>query len=321
MISNVEIGASDMLATVLGGINYLDTLNSLPDVGVVPAIGQLPAMSFDDPSELYSMLTVARQGLEDIGGDIPALDKIINLTTSEALEGYLTYAASYRTTLQGRLASINIPVSRSFPLAGFVKIEAQKTPLTLTSAFYTPPGTAEAFSRSLGIVTLENADEAFWTARATELIMQSNTDATINGMAAKRTLMETKMLLDFASQALQGAYAILRKTIVSPEDVIGLFEKLSNARSKVATGIAENRAAYAGTQMEYITAVLGYYDMFSDMEKARIESAHLKNRQSAEVNSIAATGLAGAAAAAASTAAAGYSAIRANVTLSDKAFS
>lgn len=322
MMSNVQSAAAEMNAAVLSGVDYI--FNYLPDkatFGYPPTVSQLPTMALSEPTELYAMLTAAADSLKAVGDDIPPLSSLAGQTTSQALETFMDYVDKYRALLQDRMAKVSPVLARVFPVSGFVASEAGKVDTRWSPALYVPSGVSAAFSNEVQLRTNDYADVTFWKAKMEEAILQSNVDATVAELNAKRALQEAVLLLGFAGTALQGAYAILRKTIVSPMDVLNIFNKLSSARTRVATGLSENRVAYANTEMEYINALLGYYDVYGDLEKVRLESNGLLYELDAEYDSLKATMLVGAAAAAAQMAAAGYSATRVSIALTDKAFS
>lgn len=322
MMSNVQSAAAEMNAEVLGGVAYI--MNYLPDkaaFGVPPAVSQLPTMALAEPTELYDMLSAAAASLKGVGDAIPPMSTLAGQTTSQALETFMDYVDDYRNKLKARMALVSPVLARAFPVSGFVQSEAGKVDSRWSPVLAVPGGVATAFSTEVITRLSDYANVTFWKAKLEEMILQSNVDATVAELNAKRALQESALLLAFANTALQGAYAILRKTIVSPTDVLAIFNKLSSARTKVATGLSENRVAYANTEMEYINALLGYYDVYGDLEKVRLESNGLLYELDAEYDGMKATMLVGAASAAAQMAAAGYSATRVSIALTDKAFS
>lgn len=320
ILSNAQNAASEMVSTVLGGLDFIYSQETLAnELGPLPVVSSLPAETFADPQGLYDMLEVARLGLQDVGQDIPTLASLTGASTSPALEIYLDYIESYKAEIIARMSRLPATDSRVFPISGFTKAEAEK--ITTTVSLDVPEFARAGFTAQMTFHVAEGATAAYWRAQIIEQTLQTDTDQAMNKLAVKRQLLEVMSLLEFAEAALQTAYVIMRKTILSPEDVLQLFRKLSTARGAVASGISENRAAVAGTQMEYINALLGYYDLFSDVEKLRMEVTALDFRLEAEAESLKITELVGAAAAAASTAAAGYSAARVGIVLSDKAFS
>lgn len=322
ILSNAQTAASEMVSTVLGGLDFIYSQETLAnELGPLPVVSSLPAETFADPQGLYDMLEVARLGLQDVGQDIPTLAALTGASTSPALEIYLDYVEGYKNEIAARLSRLPATDSRVFPISGFVKSETEKAVTALSPALMVPAFARAAFPMQVGFHLAEEATAAYWRAQIVEQTLQTDTDQTMNKLAVKRQLLEVMSLLEFAEAALQAAYVIMRKTILSPEDVLQLFRKLSAARGAVASGISENRAAVAGTQMEYINALLGYYDLFSSVEKLRMEASVLEFRLEAEAESLKITELVGAAAAAANTAAAGYSAARVGIVLSDKAFS
>jgi len=322
ILSNAQSAASQMVSEVLGGLDFIYSQESLAgELGAIPTVSTLPANGFTNPQGLYDMLEVARLGLIDVGSDIPALSTLTNASSSVALDVYLNYVENYKAEIKGRMASLPETVKGYFPIAGFVRSQTDLTPIALSPALKVPSFVQTAFPLHAQTYVSEEANAAYWRARIVEDILRTDTDRAIDKLALQKQLLEVMSLLEFANAALQAAYVILRKTILSPEDVLNVFNKLAKANSGVAMGIAENRTAVAGTQMEYINALLGYYDLFSDIEKLRMESTVLNYKLEAEMEALKVTELVGAAAAAASTAAAGYSAARVGIVLTDKAFS
>jgi len=73
--------------------------------------------------------------------------------------------------------------------------------------------------------------------------------------------------------------------------------------------------------MEYVNAIVGYYDLFGELEKVRVDAEAITHQIGQSINEISAAQLVGAASAASYVAAAGYSAARVGIALTDKAFS
>lgn len=321
LISNVQSAAAEMVTAVnAASAGLLDSIPAL-NKAEVPTVAQLPSKTFEEPTALYDMLATTKQSLADIGGDLPSLQSILNTTESTALDTFEAYLLEQRAVLVARAAAINVQLSRLFPMAGFVKVEAEKINSILTTNLEVPDFARDAFTSVVQLRAGEMANLAYWRTKGSELILQSNVDTVVDMLNAKRSLVETQSLLELVGVALSGAVGIIRKTIVTPEDLLRLFEQLSSARTKVATGVAANQVAQVGSKMEYINAVLGYYDMFGDLEKVRVDGEVLRSSIDADTNNLKATFLAGIASSAASIAAAGYSAARVGVVLSDKAFS
>lgn len=322
IIGNVQGAASQLTSEVLGALDA--AYNYLPDpeeFGILPEVSHLPPATFVEPTGLLSMLEDARTSLEEIGNDIPLLSELASSATSAAMDKYLVYADKYKGLISGRMSLITDVTTRAFPIAGYVKAEADKVEADWSPALAVPAGVAAAFSGEIIARVLDQSAVAYQRARVGELILQSNVDVSVEQLAIRKQLLEVTSLLAFAGSALQGAYTILRKTIVSPEDILRIFRQLSDARTSVASGIASNRAAYAGTQMEYINAVIDYYELFSELEKVRLDVSGLGIERDSEYAMLKAVQLAGAGGAAAHIAAAGYSAARVGFVLSEKAFS
>ena len=331
LISNVQNAAAEMVTTVnsysynliqAAGLDsiYRDASGKLV-LGDPPKVGQMPSHEFVAPTSLLVMLDQAKQSLSDIGDDIPNLADIINLTNSQAVDVFVSYLDGYRDQITGRAATIQIAQARLFPLAGQVRQNAELATTELSPRLAVPAFAATGFANSLATRLLEQGGVAYSRALAVEKLLNVTVQAKIDALTAERSIMEVQSLLNFCSAAMNGAVAIIRKTIVSPEDVVKLFRQLSQARTQVATGLASNRAAYAGTYLEYVNAVVGYYDLFAELEKVRLAADALPLRMDQSENEILAAQLIGAAAASANSAAAGYSAARVGIVLTDKAFS
>lgn len=331
LISSVQSAAATNVG-VVNNYSYnmltetgLDSVFRNPDgslvLGEPPTVGTLPASSFMAPTDLLTMLDSAKTSLQEIGGQIPDLADIINLTDSVALDKFVSYLASYRAQLVSRAATIIIPAAPQYPMAGQVRAFSDDVPETLSPALSHPAFAVTGFTNTLRILLGEAGELSYQRALAAEKIINAGVQAKIDVLTARRAILEVQALLDFSGAAMSAAIAIIRKTIVSPEEIVKLFSQLSQARTKVATGLAANRAAYAGTYMEYVNAVVGYYELFAELEKVRFDAEGLTHTMDATDNEIKAAQLAGAAAASAHAAAAGYSAVRVGVVLTDKAFS
>lgn len=322
LIRNVQNAASEMTSEVLGSMQYIyDYLPDPDEFGVLPVVSTLPANELTSPDNLLQMLKDAASSLSEIGAGIPPLASLVGAPTSVALDKYMSYADKYKALIEGRMSLITDVNGRAFPIAGYVKQEAEAVDTRWSPALWVPPAALTAFPVEVTTLALENSDVLYERALIEEKIIQSSADAELNQLAVKAQLLETMQLLEFANTALQGCYAILRKTIVSPEDLLRIFTALSSARTSVSVGLADNRAAYATTQMEYINAVIGYYDVFAKLETLRLDVAGLEIERDSQYKMLQATMYAGAASAAGAIAASGYSAARVGFVLSEKAFS
>ena len=324
LLSTVQGSANQMVGTVnaytyalLGefGESLFD------DLGSAPEVGNLPANTFVAPTSLLTMLDDAKASLEEIGGEIPALADIINLSESAAVDSYIASLGQYRDQLVARAATVQVSQARLYPMASQVRLNAENVTSALSTTLGIPAFASAAFANQFNARLLEQGEYAYQAGLAAEKILNVTVQAQIDEATARRALLETQALLDFSNSAMEGAIAIIRKTIVSPEDIVKLFSQLSRSRTEVATGIAANRSAYAGTYMEYINALVGYYDLFGQLEKVRLQSESLTHEMDATDNQVMAAGLVGAASASAAAAAAGYSATRVGIQLTDKAFS
>lgn len=326
LISTVQSAATTNATVVNAYGNEILNYSELPadwlaDLGPVPTVGTLPAANFMNPTSLLTMLDSAKASLEEIGGQIPDLADIINLTDSVALDKYVSYLDTYRNQLIARAATIVIPAAPSYPMAGQIRLLSDDVPETLSPALSHPTFAVTGFTNAIRTLLGETSDLAYQRGLAAEKILNANVQMKIDVLTARRAILEVQALLDFSGAAMNAAVAIIRKTIVSPDEIVKLFTQLSQARTKIATGLSANRAAYAGTYMEYVNALVGYYDLFAELEKVRVDAASLTYQIDQSINEISAAQLVGAAAAAANVAAAGYSAARVGITLTDKAFS
>lgn len=322
LINNTQGAASTLLSVVLGEIYHIYNQDYLLDgLGEPPVVSTLDPATFTEPDELYVMLDTAYQSLHDVGNGIPALADILGTSSSVALDSYVTYIDKYRNLLISRLATLTPTGSYTVSFASQVYAEGTNVPTTLSPLLQTPAEGLTGFQTYVGTRMVENAGVERAKALLQESIMQSKVDVALNELAIQANLTMTTELLNFAGAALRGVNAIIRKTIVSPTDVVRIFDMLTAARTQVGLGIADNKAAYAGTQMAYINAVIGYYDVFADLEKVRIRSSVLDQTLDAEADMIKAVQLAGAASAAAAMAASGYAAARVGFVLSQKQFS
>lgn len=322
LINNSQSAANTLLNAVLAEINYIYSGDYLLDgLGAPPATSTMPPQDIVEPTELYAMLDSAKQSLEDVGDNIPALADILGTTSSVALDSYEAYIEKYRNLIMGRLSGLHPTGTYKVVFADRVYSEGTNILDTLSPLLQTPMDDIAGFQNYLGTRLVENAGVDRAKALLAESIMQGNVDVTLNELAIKANLMESTELLAFAGSALRGVNAIIRKTIIAPQDVVRIFDMLSESRTKVSVGIADNRAAYASTEMAYINAIIGYYDIFGSLEKVRIRGDILGNTLYAEEDTLKATQLAGAAAAAAAMAASGYAAARVGFVLSQKQFS
>lgn len=322
LIGNVQNAASEMTSEMLGAINWIYEYLPAPDeFGELPVVSTLPANTFTEPTDLLQMLTDARNSLSEIGSAIPPLSDLATPTTSVAMDKYITYCDKYKALIEGRMSLVTDITGRAFPIAGYVQQQAEVVDTRWSPALWIPQAASVAFPIEVTTLVLENAAVSYERALIEEKLIQSSADASVDQLAVRAQLLEVLQLLEFANTALQGCYAILRKTIVSPSDLLQVFTQLSSARTSVATGIASNRAAYATTQMEYVNAIIGYYDQFAALEKIRLDVAALGIERDSTYKMHQATMYAGAASAAAAIAASGYSAARVGFVLSEKAFS
>ena len=322
LISNSQSAANSLLNAVLAEIYYVYNGDYLLDgLGEPPTTSSLPPQDIVEPTELYAMLDSAKQSLEDVGDNIPMLADILGATSSVALDSYTTYIDKYRNLILGRLQGLPPTATYTVSFADRVYSEGTTMPNTLSPLLQTPAEGLAGFQTYLGVRLGENATLERARAELVESIMQGKVDVALNELAIKANLLECTELLEFAGAALRGVNAIVRKTIITPQDVVRIFDMLADSRTKVAVGIADNRAAYASTEMSYINALIGYYDIFADLEKVRIRGSVLDQTLYAEEDTIKAVQLAGAASAAAAMAASGYAAARVGFVLSQKQFS
>jgi len=322
LINNSQSAANSLLNAVLAEIYYIyngDYL--LAGLGEPPTTSTLPPNNIIEPTELYAMLDSAKQSLEDVGNNIPMLADILGSTSSAAMDSYEAYVEEYRNLVLSRMGSLHPTGTHTVAFASRVYSEGTNVPNILSPLFQTPADGVAGFQTYLGFSLDENASVERAKAVLSESILQGKVDISLSELAIKANLLECTELLGFAGSALRGVNAIIRKTIISPTDAVRIFDMLSESRTKVAVGIADNKAAYASTEMAYINALIGYYDIFADLEKIRIRGSILDKTLTAEEDTVKATELAGAAAAAAAMAASGYAAARVGFVLSQKQFS